>query len=95
MKFNYDNAHIRGKDKTAMLYDLVTLKISLIVFYASSFNRIRSHNFLKHAVLQLLSWPWHQEGRRRLDAGIYARKLLNRQTKAEFNFQQKQGDFNR
>ena len=47
-----------------MLYDLVTLKISLIVFYAISFNRIRSHSFLKHAVLQLLSWPWHQEGRK-------------------------------
>ena len=88
--------HILGvRIKTAMLYDLVTLKISLIVFYAISFNRIRSHNFLKHAVLQLLSWPWHQEGRRRLDAGIYARKLINRQPKADFNFQQKQGDFNR
>ena len=78
--------HILGvRIKTAMLYDLVTLKISLIVFYASSFNRIRSHIFFKHAVLQLLSWPWHQEGRRRLDAGIYARKLLNRQTHADFN----------
>ena len=34
-----------------------------------------------------------KEGRR-LDAGIYAKKLLNRQTKADFN-KQKQGDFNR
>ena len=29
-----------------MLYDLVTLKIALIVFYAISFNRIISRTFL-------------------------------------------------
>ena len=60
--------HILGvRIKTAMLYDLVTLKISLIVFYAISFNRIRSHNFLmgeacSAATTQLALAPGRKEG---------------------------------